>query len=199
VWESWHTAASRNPVMAVDPQVLALLDELGDSGCSPEEVCAACPELLPEVRRRWQQMCAVSADLHALFPTPRPDAGPGADTSVPWHTGDELPQIPGYEVEALLGRGGMGLVSKARHLRLNRKVAVKMLITGAYAGPHERARFQREAEAAASLHHANIETRGPGVPGRPVPAGGAFIRAEPAGRAQLGPCGAQLAVAGPDE
>ena len=142
--------------MAVDLRVQELLDELCDSGCTPDQVCAACPELLPEVRRRWLQMCAVKADLDALFPTPGSDAGPDADTSVPCHTGDELPQIPGYEVEALLGRGGMGLVYKARHLRLNRLVALKMLVTGAYAGPHERARFQREAEAAASLHHANI-------------------------------------------
>jgi hypothetical protein len=141
--------------MAVDSRVQVLLEELGDSGCTPEEVCAACPELLPEVRRRWLQICAVKADLHALFPSGS-DAGLGADTPVPWHTGDELPQIPGYEVEALLGRGGMGLVYKARHLRLNRLVALKMLITGAYAGPHERARFQREAEAAASLRHAHI-------------------------------------------
>src|SRR4029077_1547539 len=50
----------------------------------------------------------------------------------------------------------MGIVYKARHLRLNRLVALKMLITGAYAGPHERARFQREAEAVAGLRHANI-------------------------------------------
>ena len=56
----------------------------------------------------------------------------------------------------LLGRGGMGVVYKARHRRLNRLVALKMLIAGAYAGPPERARFQREAEAVASLHHANI-------------------------------------------
>ncbi len=142
--------------MAVDSQVQELLDEISDSGCTPEQVCAACPELLPEVRRRWLQMCAVKADLYALFPTPGSDAGPGAGTSVPWHTGEELPQISGYEVEALLGRGGMGLVYKARHLRLNRFVALKMLITGAYAGPHERARFQREAEAVASLRHAHI-------------------------------------------
>jgi serine/threonine-protein kinase len=50
----------------------------------------------------------------------------------------------------------MGLVYKARHLRLNRFVALKMLIAGAYAGPHERVRFQREAEAVASLRHAHI-------------------------------------------
>ena len=142
--------------MAVDARVQELLDEFGDSGRTPEEVCAACPELLPEVRRRWLRMCAVKAELDALFPTPGSDAGPGADTSVPSHTGDELPQISGYEVEALLGRGGMGLVYKARHLRLNRFVALKMLITGAYAAPHERARFQREVEAVASPCHANI-------------------------------------------
>ena len=67
-----------------------------------------------------------------------------------------MPRIPGYDVEALLGRGGMGVVYKARHRRLNRLVALKMLLAGAYAGPPERARFQREAEAVASLHHANI-------------------------------------------
>ena len=59
--------------MAVDSRVQQLLDEIGDSGCTPEEVCAACPELLPEVRRRWLQMCAVKAELDALFPTPGPD------------------------------------------------------------------------------------------------------------------------------
>src|SRR6516165_7766961 len=56
----------------------------------------------------------------------------------------------------MLGRGGMGIVYKARHLRLKRSVALKMLITGAYAGPRERARFQREAESVAGLRHANI-------------------------------------------
>jgi serine/threonine-protein kinase len=69
--------------MASESRVQELLDELGDSGCTPEEVCDACPELLAEVRRRWLQMCAVKADLHVLFPTPRSDAGPGADTPVP--------------------------------------------------------------------------------------------------------------------
>src|SRR5262249_23887068 len=143
--------------MAVDSRVQELLDELGDSGCTPEEVCAACPELLPEVRRRWLRMCAVKAALDALFPTPGsdPDAT-GGYTPVPRHTCAELPEIPGYQVEALLGRGGMGLVYKARHLRLNRFVALKMLIAGSYAGPHERARFQREAEAVASLRHTHI-------------------------------------------
>jgi eukaryotic-like serine/threonine-protein kinase len=132
--------------VADDPRVQRLLEEISDSGCTPEEVCGTCPELLPEVRRRWRQMCAVEAQLDALFPTPVPDLDPGAD----------LPWIPGHDVEALLGRGGMGIVYKARHLRLNRCVAPKMLKTGVDAGPRERARFQHEAEAVASLRHANV-------------------------------------------
>jgi serine/threonine protein kinase len=140
--------------MASESRVQQLLDEISDSGCTPEEACGACPELLPEVRRRWEQMCAVEAQLDVLFPTPGLNSD--AETSAPWHAGADLPRIPGYEVDAILGRGGMGIVYKARHLRLNRFVALKMLIAGADAGPHERARFQREAEAVASLRHANI-------------------------------------------
>src|SRR5262249_25048226 len=45
---------------------------------------------------------------------------------------------------------------RARHLRLNRLVAVKMMLAGAYASPRERKRFQREAEAVAGLRHPNI-------------------------------------------
>jgi serine/threonine-protein kinase len=140
--------------MASESLVQRLLDEISESGRSPEEVCDACPELLPEVRRRWRRMCAVGAELDALFPSP--GHGSDADTPPHRHAAADLPRIPGYDVEALLGRGGMGVVYKARHLRLNRSVAFKMLLAGAYAGPPERARFQREAEAVAGLRHANI-------------------------------------------
>ncbi|MBP3954878.1 protein kinase [Gemmata sp. G18] len=134
--------------MTDDPRTQQLLDELLASDATPEAVCASCPELLPAVRKLWRRIRRLGADLDALFPPP--DAGATLLEET------ELPLIAGYEVEAVLGRGGIGIVFRARHLRLNRIVAMKMLLAGANAAPHERARFQREAEAVAGLRHANI-------------------------------------------
>src|SRR5262249_47360236 len=67
-----------------------------------------------------------------------------------------LPAIDGYEVLSELGRGAMGVVYKARHLRLDRLVAVKMVLAGPHAGARELARFETEARAVARLSHPNI-------------------------------------------
>ena len=64
--------------------------------------------------------------------------------------------IPGYVIRDELGRGGMGVVYRATQTSLNRSVALKVLVGGAYAGIEEQARFRGEAETAARLQHPNI-------------------------------------------
>jgi WD40 repeat protein len=64
--------------------------------------------------------------------------------------------IGGYEVLGELGRGGMGVVYRARDPRLKRLVALKMIRADGHADPGQRRRFQTEAESAARLRHPNI-------------------------------------------
>src|SRR6516225_2442154 len=153
VSESWHAAASRSPVMAVDSRVQQLLDDLCDSGCTPEQVCAACPELLPEVRRRWLQICAVKADLHALFPTPGSDAG----TPAPLGPALAPPAAFGrYQVRRILGAGGFGAVYLGHDTQLDRPVAIKVLRGGATPAQAEGERALQEARRLAQLRHPGI-------------------------------------------
>jgi len=69
---------------------------------------------------------------------------------------ESLPSIPGYEILGELGRGGMGVVYQARQTKVNRLVALKMILADRPTGLHERIRFQIEVEAVAHLRHLNI-------------------------------------------
>ncbi|QDT56137.1 Serine/threonine-protein kinase PknB [Caulifigura coniformis] len=88
--------------------------------------------------------------------TGRPEIGGGQTLLESPSPAEPLPAIPGYEVLSELGRGGMGVVYRARQLSPSRLVALKLIRDSVLAGPQERGRFQIEAEAAARVQHPNV-------------------------------------------
>ena len=85
--------------------------------------------------------------------TPRDGLRSGSATSPP---PDFLLNIPGVEILSELGRGGMGVVYKARQTRLNRICALKIILPGEHNSTEFRARFLAEAETIARLRHPNV-------------------------------------------
>ena len=143
----------------------------------PTEYLSRFPEYAAVIHEVFAETLAVTPKPEspeaASWPMP-PERGsaPGAESSLggrprtlPGHaTGPETaaaaaqewPAVPGYEIQGELGRGGMGVVYRARHLGLERVVALKMIRAGAQASPDELARFRSEAALQARVHHPNI-------------------------------------------
>jgi serine/threonine-protein kinase len=137
-----------------DQRILQLLESMLDADSTPEQVCAECPELLPAVKHRWKQFQGVEAQVEAMFPSSIAGNANGEKNAPLLRSGSS--SLPGYEIRGVLGRGGMGVVYRAQHLRLNRTVALKTLLSGVYASPAEVARFSREARLIAELRHPHL-------------------------------------------
>lgn len=118
-----------------------------------EELCADQPQLASQLRQRIRAVLTMEAVLGVNAQEGDPTLiTPFADSTP---AGDQLPQIPGYEIIRVVDEGGMGVVYEAKQTALRRTVAVKM-ISGLRLGPTQVARFRSEAEACARLQHPNF-------------------------------------------
>jgi eukaryotic-like serine/threonine-protein kinase len=147
----------RTPALRADAEGLLdliyneyrLREEHGDAP-DPEEYLHRFPD--------FEDLLRLQFEVHrALRPGEAlADLSVAEGNGVRWEAPTTLPAVDGYEVLGELGRGAMGVVYEARQLRLNRRVALKMILTGPHAGGRERARFETEARAVARLQHPHI-------------------------------------------
>jgi serine/threonine-protein kinase len=129
-----------------------LLREAMGAAPTPDEFLERFPQYAGELK--------LQLELHqALVTHHMPEAcaaGETISTLMPGESPGGMPQLPGYEILGVLGRGGMGIVYRAWRSELRRHVALKMVHAGAQATASVLARFRIEAEAVARLQHPNI-------------------------------------------
>ena len=110
------------------------------------EQCTRCEETAKELDHEADPIVASLRGIAPLYDRSDVSAAP---LPLPYRLGD-------YEILTELGRGSMGIVYLARHTRLQRVVALKMLLGGEFARDEIRSRFNLEAKAVARLQHPNI-------------------------------------------
>ncbi|QDV71338.1 Serine/threonine-protein kinase PknB [Rosistilla carotiformis] len=141
-----------------EQQLAELLSELADRVARNvpvdlEQVCRQHPLLASELRRLWGAIVVAGA----VGETYQRDAAVEDVAAVVNERMFQLPQRWGdYELQQEVGRGGMGVVFRARQISLNREVAVKMIAQGRLASETDQARFDSEALSAAQLEHPGI-------------------------------------------
>jgi tRNA A-37 threonylcarbamoyl transferase component Bud32 len=131
---------------------LARYPELGPAEALPPDLMLAEDEVCRQFGECSRTLVAASDGEAALLPTL---AGPAPAGSAP-AAASRVPRVPGYDVLGKLGQGGMGAVYKARHLRLNRIVALKVVNDAPNARPVDLVRFRQEAEMIARVQHPSI-------------------------------------------
>ncbi len=147
----------RGSLFSDEGRIQSLLEEILETNALPEQVSGGDQQLERVLWERLHQARAVRAQIEEMFPT----QSVGGDLTRRvlldrLHNDDQLPEIPGYEVQGVVGTGGMGVVYRARHLKLNRLVAIKMVLLGAYARRDALECLLREAQNVAALQHPNI-------------------------------------------
>jgi serine/threonine protein kinase len=147
--ESGDSTAARDPHRAADfDDLLARWDHQYRAGQEPamESLCPIDSSLFEPLRDQIDKL----KKLYAFWGLPPTEAA-GSEQA-----GEPAPEFPGHEVIGEIGRGGMGVVYKARDQKLGRFVAIKTIPQGRYATADQRNRFLAEASAIARLHHPNI-------------------------------------------
>jgi WD40 repeat protein/serine/threonine protein kinase len=139
-----------------DPAIVAHVDSCGSCQARLEALLAdgagipAGPGQLETSRNGQRSRPNPTIDLRRSLVS-----GPD-QAAQPFTEGAPLPDVPGYTILGRLGKGGMGIVYKARHEKLHRVVALKMILAGEHADADMLGRFHVEAQAVARLRHPNI-------------------------------------------